>query len=154
MKFDFSGRFGFLAAEVAKLYGEQFDALARARIGLSRAQCRLLGVLATNGDGEPLSQSDLAQRLDLTPMAVATMCDRMQAAGWIRREPSASDRRVNEIHLEPRAVDALEIALLIGDRLSAKALAALTPAERKQLLALLAKARAGLLATAADGVAA
>ncbi len=145
MKIDFSARFGFLVNEVAKLYGDQFDALARARIGLSRAQCRLLSVLAMNGDRGALSQIELAQQLDLTPMAVAGLCDRMEAAGWVRRLPSATDRRVNEVHLAPRAADALEAALRLGDALTSKALAGLTAAERSQLIGLLARARDGLL---------
>jgi DNA-binding MarR family transcriptional regulator len=79
-------------------------------------------------------------------MAVAGMCDRLAVAGWIRREPSATDRRINQLHLETRAVQALEAAMDIGDSLSARALAHLSAAERTQLLALLAKARTGLLA--------
>ena len=84
MKRDFSQRFGFIVKDVAKRYGEAFDRLARERIGLSSAQCRLLGVLAMEGEEAPLSQAELAQRLELTPMAVGGLCDRMEAAGWIR----------------------------------------------------------------------
>jgi DNA-binding MarR family transcriptional regulator len=146
MKLDFSRRFGFLASEVAKLYGDRFDALARARLGLSRAQCRLLSIVAMSEDQRALSQAELAQQLDLTPMAVAGLCDRMEAAGWVRRRPSATDRRVNEVHLAPRAVEALDAAVKLGDALTAKALARLSAAERAQLIALLAKARDGLLA--------
>ncbi|OOG53424.1 MarR family transcriptional regulator [Polaromonas sp. C04] len=145
MKRDFSQRFGFLVNDVAKLYGEQFDRLARERIGLSRAQCRLLGALAMHGDEAPMSQIELAHRLGLSAMGVAGLCDRMAAAGWIRRQPSATDRRVNEVHLEPRAQEALGAALSIGDTLNTRVLAALTPAERAQLLALLGKARSGLV---------
>lgn len=144
MKRDFTRRFGFLVNDVAKLYGEQFDRLAREKIGLSRAQCRLLGALAMNGDAA-LSQTELALRLGLSPMAVGSLCDRMAAAGWIRRQPSATDRRVNEVHLEPSAEKALDAALTIGDALNARALAAFTTAERTQLAALLAKARSGLM---------
>jgi DNA-binding MarR family transcriptional regulator len=146
MKWDFTRRFGFLVKDVARLYTQQFDRLVREHIGLSHAQCRLIGALARHGEGEPLSQTELAQRLELTPMAVAGMCDRLAAAGWIRREPSATDRRVNQLHLEPRAMQALEAAMDIGDSLSTRALAHLSAAERTQLLALLAKARTGLLA--------
>ena len=145
MKRDFSQRFGFLVNDVAKLYGEQFDRLARERIGLSRAQCRLLGALAMHGDEAPMSQIELAHRLGLSAMGVAGLCDRMAAAGWIRRQTSATDRRINEVHLEPRAEEALGAALSIGDALNARVLAALTPAERTQLLALLGKARSGLV---------
>jgi DNA-binding MarR family transcriptional regulator len=145
MKWDFTRRFGFLVNDVARLYGQQFDRLARERIGLSQAQCRLLGVLAANGGAPPLSQTELAHRLGLSTMAVGGLCDRMAAAGWLRREPSARDRRVNELHLEPSARKALEGALAIGDALTSRTLSALSAAERTQLLALLGKARAELM---------
>jgi DNA-binding MarR family transcriptional regulator len=154
MKFDFTRRFGFLVKDLGRLYGQQFDRLAREQLGLSHAQVRLIAVLARQGEEEPLSQSEIAQRLELTPMAVAGLCDRMAAAGWIRRAPSATDRRINLLHLEPRAVEALNEAVAIGDALSARALANLSAAERTQLLSLLAKARAGLLATAEESAAA
>ncbi|WP_295977251.1 MarR family transcriptional regulator [uncultured Variovorax sp.] len=152
MKRDFTQRFGFLAKSVAKLYGEEFDRLARERIGLTSAQCRLLGALAMHGDEEePLSQAELAQRLDLTPMAVAGLCDRMAAAGWIRREPSPTDRRVNRIHLEPRAEKALDSALSISDGLSARTMSVLSQAERAQLLGLLSRVQASLAEITSPG---
>ncbi|MBJ2157929.1 MarR family winged helix-turn-helix transcriptional regulator [Variovorax sp. IB41] len=145
MKRDFTQRFGFLVKEVGKLYVDEFDRLARERIGLTSAQCRLLGVLAMRGDEEPLSQAELAQRLDLTPMAVAGLCDRMAAAGWIRREPSATDRRVNKIHLQPSAEKALDAALSISDGLNARVMSVLSQPERAQLLVLLNKVRGSLI---------
>jgi DNA-binding MarR family transcriptional regulator len=145
MKFSLTRRFGFLVNEVGRLYSQQFDRLAREELGLSQAQCRLLVVLSAHEAGEPVSQAELAQRMGLTPMAVATLCDRMAAAGWIERRPSATDRRVNELHMQPRAQAALARALAIGDELTGRALAGLSAAERTQLVALLAKAREGLL---------
>jgi DNA-binding MarR family transcriptional regulator len=145
MKRDFTQRFGFLVKEVGKLYVEEFDRLARERIGLTSAQCRLLGALAMHGDDEPLSQAELAQRLDLTPMAVAGLCDRMAAAGWIRREPSATDRRVNRSHLQPSAETALDAALSISDGLNARVMSVLSQPERAQLLSLLNKVRGSLI---------
>ena len=145
MKKDFTQRFGFLVNDVAKLYGEQFDRLARERIGLSRAQCRVLGTLAMRGTEQPLSQTELAQRLGLSTMAVAGLCDRMAAAGWIRRQPSATDRRINEVHPEPRASEALDKALAIGEALNTRAMATLTQPERTELVALLGKVRSGLM---------
>jgi DNA-binding MarR family transcriptional regulator len=145
MKWSFTRRFGFLVNDVSRLYSQQFDRLAREEIGLSQAQCRLVGVLAAHEGDEPLSQTELAQRLGLSTMAVGGLCDRMAAAGWIRREPSPTDRRINRLKLEPRARKALAAALAIGDDLTARSLAALTAAERAQLLALLAKTREGLL---------
>jgi len=149
MKYDVTRRFGFLVSDVAKQYVGQFDTLARERIGLSRAQVKLLSVLALNEDQHAVSQTELAQQLELTPMAIASLCDRMEAAGWVTRQPSATDRRVNEVHLAPPAQEALDAAFRLSDALTAKALAGLTAAERTQLVTLLGKAREGLLRTAA-----
>lgn len=80
MKF-VDGCFGFLVNEVGRLYSQQFDRLAREKLGLSQAQCRLLVVLARHKGEQALSQAELAQRMDLTPMAVATLCDRMAVRG-------------------------------------------------------------------------
>jgi DNA-binding MarR family transcriptional regulator len=144
MKRDFGTRLAFLVNEVAKLYGEHFDRAARERIGLSRAQVRLIGALAMRG--EAASQADLAAALGITAMGVASLVDRMEAAGWVERRPSATDRRVNEIHVLPRAESALDEALAVSDALQARALAKLSATERRTLVALLQKARDGLLA--------
>lgn len=145
MKWDFRRRFGFLVSDVARLYGQQFDRAAREQLGLSQSQCRLLGVLAAHGDDAAMSQAELAQRLGLSAMAVGSLCDRMASAGWLRREAHATDRRINQLHLEPRATKALARALEIGDALNARATSGLSAAERAQLLALLARAREALL---------
>ena len=145
MKPALTGRFGFLVNDVSRQYSQQFDRLARERLGLSQAQCRLLAMLAWRKEG-PMSQAELAQELGLTPMAVATMCDRLAAAGWIERRAHPEDRRVNQVHLLPGARKALDKALLIGDELTGRVLEGFTASERTQLLALLAKARQGLLA--------
>jgi DNA-binding MarR family transcriptional regulator len=151
MKLALDRRFGFLVNEIGRLYSLQFDVLGRQQLGLSQAQCRVLAVLAAHEGPQALSQAELAAKLGLSAMAVAGMCDRMAAAGWIRREPHPNDRRANHLHLEPRARKALERALAIGDELSAQTLAALSASERAQLIALLGKARAGLMRLLEEG---
>jgi DNA-binding MarR family transcriptional regulator len=146
MKPALTHRFGFLVNDVSRQYSQQFDRLARERLGLTQAQCRLLAVLAWHEGEEPLSQSELAQKMGLTAMAVATMCDRLAAAGWIERRAHPEDRRVNHLHIKPAARKALDKAMAIGEELSGRCLAGLSAAERTQLLALLAKAREGILA--------
>ncbi|MCG2591528.1 MarR family transcriptional regulator [Ramlibacter sp. XY19] len=145
MKTSFDRRFGFLVTDVARQYGQQFDRAAREKLGLSQAQVRLLAVLAAHEDDQALSQAELALRLGLTPMGVASLCDRMATAGWIERRPRADDRRINELHMLPSARKAMDKALAIGDELTTASLAGLSAAERTQLLALLGKAREGLL---------
>jgi len=141
---DFSHRFGFVVNEVGRLYGRQFDQLSRETLGLSRAQCRLIAQIANNDGDRPWTQSELAQRLDLTPMAVATLVDRMETAGWIARRPSVTDRRANAITLQPRAEAELDKAIAVSDRVQEAALAGFSVAERKQLLSMLQRVRANL----------
>jgi DNA-binding MarR family transcriptional regulator len=143
-KLDFSQRFGFLVNEVGRLYGRQFDQLSRVEVGLSRAQCRLIGQVAYGHPGRLPTQAEIAQNLDLTPMAVATMVDRMEAAGWITRTPSTTDRRANAIALQPPAEAALDKAIALGDRLQESALAGFGADERRQLMAMLQRVLANL----------
>jgi DNA-binding MarR family transcriptional regulator len=138
-------RFGFLVNELGRLYSQQFDREARERLGLSQAQCRLLFMLASHDADEPLSQAELADKVGVSAMAIATMCDRLTAGGWIERRPSAQDRRINRLHIEPKARKALDKALALGDELTARVLSGFSAAERKQLIALLARAREGLV---------
>ena len=147
---EFSNRVGFIVNEVGRLYGRQFDQLSREELGLSRAQCRLIGQVKYNESGRPPTQAELAQHLDLTPMAVATLVDRMEAAGWITRRPSDTDRRANAIELQPRAEVALEKAFAVSDRVQEAALAGFSAAERKQLVSLLQRVRANLQGDAAE----
>jgi DNA-binding MarR family transcriptional regulator len=148
-KYDFSHRFGFLVNEVGRLHGRLFDQLARDRLGISRAQVRLISVLATADRERPWTQAELAQRLDLTPMGVTTLCDRMEAGNWLRRVPAPNDRRANAIELEPKALAVLDEAIELSDDLQSAALAGLSALERKQLVALLQRVRANLQAPAA-----
>jgi DNA-binding MarR family transcriptional regulator len=141
---EFSNRFGFIVNEVGRLYGRQFDQLSREELGLSRAQCRLIGQVAYNESGQSPTQAEIAQHLDLTPMAVATMVDRMEAAGWITRRPSETDRRANAIELQPRAEAALAKAFAVADRIQETALAGFSAVEQQALVAMLQRVRANL----------
>lgn len=150
MTTSFTHRFGFLVNELGRLYSQQFDRRATEQLGLTQAQCRLLGVLAAH-EGSPVSQAELAQKVGVTPMAVAALCDRMAAAGWIERRPHPEDRRVNHLHMLPKARKALQQAMAIGDALTDEVLDGFSAAERRQLVALLGRAREQLLAVASEG---
>src|SRR4051812_30719997 len=144
MKPDMSKRLGFLVKDLSRLYAWHFDRLARERLGLSLAQCRLLGAIALHEGEHPPSQAELAEKLDLTPMGVTKLCDRMQAAKWITRKPHATDRRTNHVVLLPRARKALEEALALGDQLQATALKGLNATQRDAFLDALRQAHLNL----------
>ena len=145
MKRDFSHRFGFVLTEAGRLYSRRFDHVARDALTLSRAQCRALAALASAPDGAALTQIDLADQLDVTAMAVGSLCDRLCAAGLIRRQAVAEDRRVNQLVLEPGAHAALDAAMLLGDQIETEVLAGFSAAERKQLMDMLRRIHQNLL---------
>ena len=112
-------RFDFLLHDIARISGHRFDQLARAELGLSRAQVRLLSALDLHAGPDGLTQNELAEHLDTSAMAVAALCARMEAAGWISRHACEHDRRARRVRLLPEARRPLAAALRIADRLQA-----------------------------------
>jgi DNA-binding MarR family transcriptional regulator len=141
---DLLQRFDYLVHDIARLSGHRFDRLAREQLGLSRAQVRLLGALDLHGGERGMTQNALAEHLDMTPMAVAALCARMESAGWIRRVECREDRRAKHVRLEPAARAPLAKALKLADRLQAELLADLSAAERAELTHLLQRVHARL----------
>lgn len=134
-------RFGFLVSDIARLVATQFDRRGRQRLELSRAQCRVALYLSTLG---PMSQAKLAETLDVTPMTVARMLDRMQEAGWVQRVPAPNDRRAFLVQVTEKVEDALGPALALGDEITALAMQGLSDPEQRTLLRLLGKVRDNL----------
>ena len=66
-------------------------------LGVSQASWMTIAV-AAKAKG-PLSQSELAQRLDVEGATMVAMVDRLVKAGFVIREPSTTDRRVKRILL-------------------------------------------------------
>lgn len=127
MKNNGTERLGFLLHDSARLLRKRFEARGAA-FGLSSAQWRLL-VWAVKHEG--VAQARLAQLLEIEPISVSRLVDRMEDAGWIERRHDAGDRRVRTIHPteKSRAVFA-EVKLLAGE-LYEEALAGLSPEIRR-----------------------
>ena len=68
-------------------------------LGVSQASWMTIAV-AAKAKG-PLSQSELAQRLDVEGATMVAMVDRLVKAGFVVREPSLTDRRVKRVVLTP-----------------------------------------------------
>ena len=83
---DLDRSFGFLVHDVARLFGRRFNQRALLFLGLTRAQCKVLGYLARN---EGINQAGLADLLEIKPMTLVRQIDRMEEDGWIERRPAA-----------------------------------------------------------------
>ena len=99
-----------------------------------------------DGAGEPLTPSQVSDRVLVASATMTAMLDLLEHRGWIRRIPNPTDRRSVLIEITPDG-RATADQLLPGIRAVEKSiLSALTPAERAQLLHMLAK----ILARTAD----
>jgi len=86
---------GFLLADVSRLLRRDFDRRVRS-LELTQVQWRAIAHLARE---EGIKQAALAEQLDVKPITLARLIDRMQVAGWVRREADPMDRRASLVYL-------------------------------------------------------
>ena len=121
---------GFLIHDAARLLRRRFEARG-SEYGLSAAQWRLLVHLVRH---EQLPQARLAELLEIEPISVSRLIDRMEQSGWVERRPSPADRRVRLVHPTEKSLTAFnEVRAMAGEVYDA-ALDGLTRAERDTLM--------------------
>lgn len=91
--------FGFLLTETARMYRKLLDRRLQP-LGLSRAQWSVLAILAVR-DG--LSQSQLAEMLEIEKTTTGRLIDHVEKSGWIERRPIPGDRRLWGVYLTEQA---------------------------------------------------
>jgi MarR family transcriptional regulator for hemolysin len=89
----------FTIMDVARLLKTYADQRAR-QFGISRAQW---AVLIRIERSEGLKQSELAELLDLQPISLTRLLDRLADNGLIERRADPNDRRANRLYLAPAA---------------------------------------------------
>src|SRR5580698_4060704 len=97
--------FGYLLNDVTLLFRKHFDRRA-VKFGLTRAQWRATKMLYHR---EGLRQTELAEFLEMEPIAVGRVIDRLQAAGFVERRPDPKDRRAWRLHTTEQA------QVIVGD---------------------------------------
>ena len=88
--------FAFEVAETARLIRREANKRA-AVLGATKAQWRVLARLSRTGDG--VRQIELADALDVEPITLCRMIDRLEEAGLVERRRDGADRRAWRIHL-------------------------------------------------------
>ncbi len=91
--------FAYLMQDTMRQMRTVFDRRAT-RFALTRAQWRALKTIRRS---EGLSQSELAELLDMEPIPVGRVIDRLEKTGYIERRADPADRRRWRLHLTPRA---------------------------------------------------
>ena len=138
---DLDRSFGFLVHDVARLFARRFNQRALLFLGLTGAQCKVLGYLARN---EGINQSGLADLLEIKPMALVRQVDRMEEDGWIERRPDPGDRRAHRLVLTEKARPILARILDLSNEVRSKACAGLSEVEERHLISLLGRVHGNL----------
>jgi DNA-binding MarR family transcriptional regulator len=124
---------GFLLGDAARLLRRSFDERARA-LGITRPQWRVLALLK-RFDGS--TQVTMADMLDVEPITMGRMVDRLQSAGLIERRADPADRRAWRIHLTATGNDKIEELKPLAKDLFGDALAGLSLKQQSELEAML-----------------
>ncbi len=140
---------GLVLHDVARFLRKRFEQRAReADLGLTRAQWSVLAHLARN---EGINQAALAQILEIEPITLVRLLDRLQAAGLVERRPDSSDRRARVLYLTPAARPLLERIWTLAAVVREEAMAGLAEDEREQLFRMLLTIKANLTEPLIDG---
>ncbi|MGH7000574.1 MAG: MarR family winged helix-turn-helix transcriptional regulator [Stellaceae bacterium] len=137
---DFERAFGFVLHEAARLLSKRFDQKARA-IGLTRAQCSVLFRLSMH---EGMNQARLAELMEMEPISLARLVDRMEQAGWIERRADPADRRARCLYMTAKAKPVYERMIAVGLETRGEALAGISQSDRDRIVDLLIQVRRNL----------
>ena len=133
---------GFLVTDTARLLRKLVDRRLQP-FGLTRAQWAVLAALA-NRDG--LSQSELADELEIEKSTTGRLIDHVQARGWVERRPIPNDRRLWGVYLTDDARPLIDNVKQIVIETRAEMFEGLSAEEQLQITETLRSVKANLSA--------
>ena len=134
---------GALMHDVARLMRRRFERRARqSGLSITRQQARALLSVARN---EGLSQAAVATLLDIEPIALVRLLDRLHEEGLVERRLHPTDRRVRTLWMTPLGWTVVDRILAINAQIREEACAGLSPAARDALLQTLDHLKSNLL---------
>ena len=136
----YQGGVGYLIADLSRLFGRVFDRRS-AHLGLTRVQWRALKRIHQN---QGLSQAELADLLDMEPIAVGRVVDRLQKSGFVERRSDPEDRRVWRLHLLPQSTALMADIETVATSVREDCVAGVDPQELQTTLKVLAQIRENL----------
>jgi MarR family transcriptional regulator, transcriptional regulator for hemolysin len=131
---------GYLLTDTLRLLRRDFHTRTQG-LGLTPALARLLYYVHRRPGWR---QADLAALLDVSPVTLGRMIDRLAHQQYIRREADSRDRRVTRIYVDQRAEPVLSKMVAVSTLTQQRAMQGLDEAERAQLFDLLARVQGNL----------
>lgn len=131
---------GSIMAQVSRLMRRDFDAKART-IGVTRPQWQVMTLLNLH---QGINQGGLAEILEVEPITMGRMVDRLQEAGLVERRADPADRRAWRLFLTGKADVLLEQLRPMANETVESALEGIDPEQRAELMAKLRRIRDNL----------
>ncbi|CCE02269.1 MarR family transcriptional regulator [Bradyrhizobium sp. STM 3809] len=123
--------FLFTLGELQRLVRAYADKEA-ARFGMTRAQWAVLAKVERN---EGMKQSELAEQMEMQPITLTRLIDKLADAGLIERRGDDTDRRVNRLYLRKAARPLLAKLAVLRGEITATALDGISAADAERLTA-------------------
>ncbi|UFX45069.1 MarR family transcriptional regulator [Bradyrhizobium sp. 41S5] len=130
MRGSVDANFMFTLGELFRLIRVYADKEA-ARYGITRAQWAVLSKVERQ---EGLKQTELAELLEMQPITLTRLIDKLCDNDWIERRSDENDRRVNRLYLKKAARPLLGKLAGLRSELTATALEGISPADAHRLL--------------------
>jgi DNA-binding MarR family transcriptional regulator len=131
-----------LVYELGRLIRLRSDQRARHR-GMTRAQWVILSRL----ERQPgMTQNELAAIVEVEPITIARLVDRLEARGFVERRPDPNDRRLRRLHLLPAAAPVLDEIRVYKAEMHDLMEASISPERLEPLVRDLQQMKANLLA--------
>ena len=127
----------FEIGETAHALRKAFDRLA-VGLGVTRAQWKVLFKLSRKPG---LRQVELADMLELEPITLCRIVDRLEEAGLVERTRDPDDRRAWRLHVTAKAQPLIEKLRAVGAELVDQAFAGIDPKDIETARKVLAQAR-------------
>jgi DNA-binding MarR family transcriptional regulator len=124
---------------ITRLLRKRFDERARDLAlsdgeTLTRPQWRMLGAIHLQ---EGATQREIAERLEIGPVAAGQTIDRLEEARWVERRADPADRRVKRLYVTDAAMPVLAKLGLLADSEDQRAIVGIPAEDMARLSALL-----------------
>ena len=133
--------FGFILHDVARLLRTTYDRRVR-DLGLTRSQWWVLTHLFRK-DG--ITQSELAEMLELEKPSLGRLLDRLESKGWVRRAADPRDRRAKRVFLTDAVEAPMQVMREIAAGVREDALSGLSVTDRDRFVDILLTIKSNLM---------
>lgn len=132
---------GFLLHDVARLLRKRFEQRAKC-LGLTRTQWQTLAYLSAN---EGIHQGGLAEILEIEPITLVRILDKLAERGLVERRQHPTDRRIWLLFMREEARPLLAEMRILGDTTRGEALEGVSAADRELLATILTTMKTNLI---------